>query len=349
MKINLILVLLIVFFSSVYANNKSKILDGYYRKGEILNLKKCLDTLKVSTKEDIAGKLFYYDLLSNSNQNYSILSNKYPETKFGQQAILMQGKRYFLQRDYDRAIKSFSKLNKSYKSLQNYWLALSYFKNEEWRKAIIKAQRYISFSDKSYKKDKCYLIIAISYQNLKFYDKAIHTFKFIRNNVFDIHFIPEIIYRLGICLERKGDSADALEEYSKIINNYSYSPFFIKTENRLSKKDKMKILKNSALISPILKDEKKSLAKIKPDAKQHNYFVKGKYYIQAGAYSSKKYAEIQKNRILKLGLKPFIKLKKYGNKELLTVSLGPFNSKKKAVETNTKLKNKKIKAYIYRL
>ncbi len=345
--------LILFSISTIFAFNKIKMMDEYYHSGKLKELKLCLDTLKVTSNSETAGKLYYFDILKDSDENYPKLSKIYKNTDFGQKAILTKGKELFLKRKYDKAISEFSKLENKFSGKKNYWLALSHFKNSEWRKAIIYAQKFIAFASKSAKKDQCYLIIASSYQNMKYYDKAIDTFKFIAKNVYDIHFIPEITYRLGLCYELKGDSLSALEQYSKVINNYSYSPFFIKTENRLSKSDKKKILKNS--ISKDIQKERIVVEKKKNNLKKSSVknqkvsFEKGKYYIQAGAYSTKKYAEIQRKRIRKLGLNSSIKPKKYGKKQLLTVCLGPYQSKKNAQKIVKKLKRKKIQSYIYKL
>lgn len=354
MRKALIFGLVLLNINTIFAFNKIKVMNDYYQSGNLGKLQTCLDTIKVFNKSEVAAKLYYSDILNNTNANYQKLSTIYQKTNFGQKAILLEGKKYFLKRDYKKSIKEFSRLSKDFSSKKNYWLAISFFKDSQWWKAIIYAQKYIAFAEKSAKKDQCYLIIANSYQNLKFYDKAINTFKFIKKNVFDIHFIPEITYQLGLCYELKGDNLSALDQYSIIVNNYSYSPFFLKTENRLSKSDKKKIMESpnpkDIVDSPIVaskKENQKSQKKIVKSSSE--FFIKGKYYIQAGAYSNKKYAELQKKKILKLGIKSTIKTKKYGKKELLTVSLGPFNSKKNALEITKKLKQNKIKAYIYKL
>ena len=278
-------------------------------------------------------------------QTLLALSENFSDSLYGQKALLELGKIYFLQRKYEKSIEFLRKIYFSEIGEKEFWLAKSYLKNGENRKAIISAQNFISASDDFTKIEESFFIIAEAYIQDKLFAKALHTLETLRTSKYIENHIPLLHYKIGFCYENLKKNQDAIRSYQKLINDFPYTQYSYLAQDRIYNLQKEnEVSEPEEQIASETNKTTKTTDKYYPETK----ISLGEYqtYLQVGAFSSNKNALNFKKKIIQLGFEAIIFSKIKNGKKLFVVAAGPFPDGKKLKEATDRLRKNNISFFV---
>lgn len=117
---------------------------------------------------------------------------------------------------------------------QDYQLALEVYNNRNYKQAIQMFEALLAISQTNSLSDNCRYWIGESYYGLGNYNQAIieftKVFSFNNSNKMDAAQL-----KLGLCYWRLGDTARALQELERVINDYPKSEFVEKAQQFIAK------------------------------------------------------------------------------------------------------------------
>ena len=271
------------------------------------------------------------------------LAEDHLDTYYGQLSLLELAKINLLERKYENAIFLLKKISDTRIEEKEYWLAKSYLKAEDYNKAIISAQNFISdFGNDSEKKaqiETAYFIIIESYFQQNLFKRALNNLEFLRTSKFIHNNIPLLHYKIGLCNEKLKKYENALLSYKKLKMDFPYHQYNYSAEDRIfnmQNGDKIDI------------DFKKinSYRKQETETQSSQNTADFKLYLQVGAFSSEKNAKKIGEKIKKLGYKYILFTKKVNNKTLTVVAAGDFKNDKELGKAAVNLEKNGITSFI---
>lgn len=263
-------------------------------------------------------------------------SSRFPDSEYGQKALLELGKIKLLERDYDGSLKYLKKIHHSKVNDKQYWMSKNYLYLLDYENAIVAAQNYIYDSKEFTKIELSYLLISESYMQKGLYSKALNTLENLRQSQYIINQIPLMLYKMGICKEALKEYQQAANTFKKLKQDYPYSQFSYQAEEHLLD-----------LLSAGKASKPESLhTNITPDPVVTGNTAKGmKDFLQAGAFSSTGNAEKLGEKIKEIGYDYQIYSKVKNGSKLFVVAVGPFDQKALLDTAKGKLKDKGINTY----
>ena len=317
MKKLIILFVLIIFIIQLFSDNSK------------------LEKKFNEAKSQIKSKDFIKDLEE--------LAGNHVDTYYGQLSLLELAKINLLERKYENAIFLLKKISDTRIDEKEYWLAKAYLKAEDYNKAIISAQNFISDfgndSEKTAQIETAYFIIIESYFQQNLFKRALSNLEFLRTSKFIYNNIPLLHYKIGLCNEKLKKYENALLSYKKLKMDFPYHQYNYLAEDRifnLQNGDKIDI------------DFKKinSYRKQETETRNSQNSADFKLYLQVGAFSSEKNAKKLGERIKKLGYKYILFTKKVNNKTLTVVAVGDFKNDKELGKAAVNLEKNGISSFV---
>ncbi|PID28125.1 MAG: hypothetical protein CSB55_06330 [Candidatus Cloacimonadota bacterium] len=309
-----------------------------------------LDTVNVNSDEAIACRSYYEAIMSdNSEQTVFLLEtmkNLFSETKYGQKAMLELSRYYILKRDYEKASALLNSINNPDLSEKNFYLSHIRLKRKKYEESVITAQNFIKSSDDATKKEQAYIFIAESYIKLKKFTRALNTLQYLKKSELLKNCAPLCQFKIGFAYEMSGNYKQAATEYKKVISDFSYTKYSFEAEERIRnmKKD------NAANTGKAAETEEPETSETKNEktvsnAKKDSPKVL-KFYLQAGAFGSKRNADKLAKKIMGKGYPAAVFPKILKGKELQVVAAGPFEKKQQAKTAKEKLLKEDIRSFI---
>jgi len=271
------------------------------------------------------------------------LAGNHLDSFYGQLSLLELAKINLLERKYENAIFLLKKITNPEIEEKEYWLAKAYLKAEDYNKAIISAQNFISDfgndSEKIAQIETAYFIIIESYFQQNLFKRALNNLEFLRTSKFIHNNIPLMHYKIGLCNEKLKKYENALLSYKKLKMDFPYHQYNYLAEDRifnLQNGDKIDI------------DFKKinSYRKQETETRNSQNSADFKLYLQVGAFSSEKNAKKLGEKIKKLGYKYILFTKKVNNKTLTVVAVGDFKNDKELGKAAVNLEKNGISSFI---
>ncbi len=303
-----------------------------------------LVSVNLFSQNDIELKQLFEKAKESNEQSkfipiYENLSANYPDSYYGQLALLELAKIYVLERQYSNAIKSLKMIHHQDIADKQYWLAKAYLKEDKLQLAVVSAQIFISESDDNDKIENAYFIIAEAYIQQNMYKRAFNTLETLRTSKYINNNIPLLHFKMGNCKEFMGKFEDALICYKKLKKDFPYHQYSYLAEDRLFEmKSDNKINVSLSNINSYRQNE----------PKQETEVATGEYkvYLQVGAFSSEERAIKLGKKVKQIGYDFIIFSKTKDNNELFVVAAGPFEKDKKLKEAMKKLEKNDLKSYV---
>lgn len=321
-KIFFLILLLSVFeIFAINADWKKKTIS-YYQQGNIEKVREIIGSFQPFTDADKSFILYYQakiqlDIFSTKT-SFEKLTNTHPETDFGQKAFLELAKIYLLESNFPQAQKCLNNITKSKSENKFFWQAQLYFQSQKFDSAIEESRKFIEKSNDNDLIETSYLLMAESKIKQKKYHEALEILVEFKNSEFIDHQIVGLLYKTGFCNEKIGEIEKATNYYKKVINEYTYTKYANDAQIRLNKIGNLSQVSESNNIPAIIHKPKK-----------------GKNtYLQAGAFSSKKNAELRVTQVKNLHYESHI----FEAKGKFKVAVGPFN-----IDSNLKKAKKVLK------
>lgn len=270
----------------------------------------------------------------NFQKNFEYLASNYPDSYYGQLSMLELAKLCVLKRNYPDATTYLKKINNPKIIDKAYWLAKTYLKLNKNIEAIVTAQNFIYLSNNYDKIEDAYIIIAQAYLQKEYFQKALNTLNTLRKSKYVKNRIALMNYKMAECYEKMGKTEKAIGIYKKIKKEFPYNQYGYRAQDKIQELTSIDDVK-------IVKEKPIDKAAVSPD--------KFDLYLQAGAYGGMKFANLQKDKIKKIGLPVEIgkKTKKSG-KVLYVVYAGPFKNTEELKKASNKLSDKDIQFFIYK-
>jgi len=253
---------------------------------------------------------------------YQKAYQKDPESLYAQKSLLELGKLQLLNRNYETALQYLKKVTNASLQDKEFWLAKTYFKLKKYDNAIISSQNFISDAKDNQSKyseiETAYFLLVESYLQKDLYSKALRNLEYLRKSKYIQNNLPLLRYKIGLCHEKMKDYEQALKDYKKLKRDFPYHQYSYLAEERMMQMSRDKVV-------DIELDSFSTLA----NGKQPSKAATGeglKVYLQIGAFSSTKRAEVQGKKAMNLGLDFSIFPKKVSGKTLYIVAVGPFQN-----------------------
>ncbi len=263
------------------------------------------------------------------------LATDYQDNIYGQKALLELAKISLLNRDYKKSLSYLKKINTSSIKDVSYWFAKVYLKLNKNISAIYSAQNYIYMHPNNLEKDEDMLLtIAEAFIQKKSYYQALATLNSLRKSKYAQNKISLIVYKIGECYENMGKIDKAIKIYKKMKIDFPYDQYTYLAQDR--------IYELASLPENTEENKPKKLDKANVTPKDFDL------YLQVGAYRTKKSADIQKEKLKKLGLDVKIKEKTKNGKPLFVVYSGPFKDTKAMQKASVVLKKNNLDFFIYK-
>ncbi|MBN1948786.1 MAG: SPOR domain-containing protein [Candidatus Cloacimonetes bacterium] len=268
-------------------------------------------------------------------QDLTLLINRYPDSYFTQLAWLELGKMELLARNYSAAESNLLMISDSHITDKQYWLAKSYFNQENYQAAIVSSQNYIFLSQDKDKIESSYFLIIESYIQQKMFVRALNNLEYLRNSEYIRNQIPLLHYKAGYCHEMLNNIQQAFNTYRKLMLEFPYHEYSYLAEDRI-----YELMKNNALDPlstelplPVSDDNKTEPAE-------------RKIYLQVGAFSNRENADKQGVTVKKILQNNYIIFSKQANgKTLFVVAMGPYTDKLKLEKDKLILENNNINSF----
>lgn len=250
-------------------------------------------------------------------QDLTLLVNRYPDSHFAQLAWLELGKMELLARNYSAAESHLLKISDSHITDKQYWLAKSYFNQENYQAAIVSSQNYIFLSQDKDKIESSYFLIIESYIRQKMFVRALNNLEYLRNSEYIRNQIPLLHYKTGYCHEQMNNIAEAVNAYRKLKLDFPYHEYSYLAEDRI-----YELMKNNTL-DPALTELPL------PVSDNHNIQPSERNsYLQVGAFSNRENADKQGMAVKEILNNSYIIFPKQANgKTLFIVAMGPYADK----------------------
>lgn len=344
---------ILLFWISVFSglegrNLTSATLHRLYRLDKRAELQNLLDTLQTEDPALSDCIRFYRAmLLDNGTDVYESLEQLTQTTSDSDcvhRAFLEMGRIDYLKREYERAedhLGAAAPLPE-----RHFWLAETALKlNRSWS-AIHEARKAIEATDDPLRKAGCQLIIAQAHIQRKEYDEAFQTLDSIPEET-DMVLKPFITFQMGFCRERRGDFEAAVRYYRHILKEYSYTQYANPAERRIL------ALRNEPGVEVDLEKLFSARDHSRPDPEMEVVEIQPqpevqlmRYYLQAGAFSTKERAGSQADNIRQAGFSSIIFPKTIHDQTLYVTAAGPFDTREEAESARTSLKNAGIDSWL---
>jgi len=328
---------------SIKALSVKQMEDSFYEG----NFEKNCKGQTVKSPEEISCYDFF--ILKSKNDlitmnKYLSIYSRYPDTFYGQMALLEAGKLYLLNRDYDAAQKNLEKIDAEIIPEKHYWLAHVEFKKANYDKAISYAQKYIIDSKDKARSEVANFIIAESYIQQEKYQRALNTLVYLQESAQIENSIALLHFKTGYSHENTGNIDQATKYYKKVMLDFPYSKYAISAEKRMydlmySKNINITDINTLDQNNP---DINKDLSAPENQIKS----ISHGNYLQTGVFSTISNAENQKKRLNDLDFQSVVFEKIVNNKTFYAVAVGPVKDKKAVKKMTDKLKEKGFECFL---
>lgn len=366
MKLKLfLLVVLAFFYQYAYAD-----FEKNYQNGLVIDTNLSLGQNNSSALDD------FYKAIYSTNDFFAKLvkiSKGNKNNKASSLANYELAKIYTLQRNFKKAKQYANKVNSNF--CHEKFLVLSEIELElaNYSSAIKNAQKYLQKKQSN----RASFIVAEALRRKKKFKAAQVKFNVLTKKA-SSYLTPLAMLHKADCYFEIENQTKATQTLKSLIKKYPYSTCAYKAEDFLLKKNSDEDLLEKQLANIVSKSHASSIYKNKtelsvkplqnlqkqpsqPPVKQQNTkninkllasspstiaLQTKKYYLQAGAFSSKKNANKMENRIKKYGFSTTNYNKIKNGKQLFVVAAGPFNSKLEAKTAKNELNSNKINTFI---
>lgn len=210
-------------------------LEKLYQSGQLSQVKSSLSTLKPRRDEEKA-LVGYYSALCQKTKTEVLaglvtVADSYPKTSYGQLAMLEAAKIHILEREIPRAQALLRGISSADIIERFYWLAVTYYWQEDYSAAIANAENYLRFNPTDSLAESALHLVADSYIAQKKYQSASSSLNKIKK-------LPEpdlqyYYYRLGYAQELMGDYVQATKAYRAGYELDKYSQAAFNIEERI--------------------------------------------------------------------------------------------------------------------
>jgi len=299
-----------------------------------------------------------------------LVISKYPNSEYAQRSRLELAKMQVLEREITAAGENLKKITSNYLLERHYWLALCYWWEDDYAKAIGSVENYLRLAPKGVYCEDAYYLLAECYLAQQKAYSAITTLSKLQSLQLPDLDQQYLLYRTGYCYEISDKLTEAVGYYRQGYELDKYSQIAYTIEDRLfDLKYKSKTIDISFLYpysvlqiapppeevsstSPLLPNgsiEPKSPAAPPPNM-DDPIKLKGKpqngFYIQAGRFSQEANANklVLTIRLLSLPAAYYEDIS--ANKKTWVVISGAYENKDKAEEARSLLMSKDINCFV---
>lgn len=217
-------------FGLAWAQLKSGQINQSIETFEAIKDKAESKTIKISALVQIADAYQDIEQFDKALEVYDKILRDYPDNAYADYIQFRQGVILLKLNKTEAATLSFQSLQANFQKSKylndaRYYLALTYFKKEDWKTAKEKIQDFISKQDdkKEYMAEAHY-ILGLSNFNLKDYPEALQTFqKIIKNFPEQFNMVRNSELNIAKCLYNTKKIDEALQNFKSIINKYPES------------------------------------------------------------------------------------------------------------------------------
>ena len=171
--------------------------------------------------------------LGEFNKALSILSKaaeKFPNSKFIQDAFFSTGAVYYDKGEYENAIEIFDRFLKLFPNSQNYkdalfFLSYSYFRLGYWDKSAMYFRRFVKEFPKDELTPEAYFNIGESYYNMGKYEEAIREYSNVYRMFPNDELAPMALYSEGWCYYELQKPEQMVESFKQLAKRYPKSEY----------------------------------------------------------------------------------------------------------------------------
>jgi len=204
------------------------------------------------------------------------------------------------------------------------------FLNEDYKAAILEAEKVLAVSGYSRELDELYYILGLSYLKEGNYLRSSDIFEIVINEFKGSSFEDDCVLGLGDTYFLKGDYVKAANYYKALMNKGSGNKLYAQACYRMSECSvKLGDVKEAAGYLGKLKSNFPSNIETKADKDLSGSELK--YTVQVGVFSRKTNAEQLLQKLVKKGYPAYIEEIKAGDKAMHRVRVGKFSSQKEAI------------------
>jgi tetratricopeptide (TPR) repeat protein len=343
-----------------------------YEKGELERCGNLINKSQPESPEESSVVLYFKAMLSTEvdsvRNHFQSLISTYPQTPYGQQAMLDLGCLSLLDREYSKALEFFNSITDPGLTEKHYWIANTYLQKGDYSNAINSGNQFIRLNRTSSRLEDTYFLVTDAYISLNQFNNAITTLKKLLSQPDQIHDEQYLRYRYGYAAEMLGYRAEAISQYRQgyEINRFSQLAYLI--EDRLFEMyagpgpsiDLSFLYPHSELPPPdiVLAEANKANKTIETENPDSTGIIKPEdnkipadstqsgLYLQAGRFSVQANADRLGERIGKLG-QPTRVLKSTQFRDISwLVIVGPYQTQLNAVSAKQLLMENEIESFI---
>ena len=265
------------------------------------------------------------------NDSYLTFAENNSEHIWGQLAFLELAKINILTENFNKANDYLVKITLPKISEKYFWETQINLAQNNYREAIISAQKFIMKSDDFDKIEIAYFFIAEGYFQQKMFKRALNTLESLRTSEYIKNEIPFLYYNMGNCYEFMGNFSDADNCYKKVKQVAPHSDVCSLADERIFQLQKNNSLKFEE--KPEIKFEKIETLKTKLPIP-----TDGKIYYQIGAFGVEKNAKNMWKKMKDFKLNSIMFTKTKNGTKLFVVAVGPIENDLKLKEISDQLK-----------
>ncbi len=297
-----------------------------------------------------AAKLYFSGKLAKTTdktfQFFSQASTNYPNTDYGQLALLEGVKIDFFNRNYDQALVSLQKIKDCPE--KDYWKIRSYYFKNRLNEMMESANTLFKRYPQSEYVPEIYCLILETYQNankMSEFNIVKENFKYHKNY---LDFEPFVLYNEGLLMEKQQLYSKALLSFNQLVEKYPSSQYRVNADDKIIIINKI-VQQNK----PELSETPQTIAQPQVPKGNQNKPVtcekleKGQAYLQYGVFALLKSAETYKKSLESQGITPFVIEKMINDKAHFAVIQGPFKDKTEAMEFLQKTKANNINSFLF--
>ncbi len=168
------------------------------------------------------------------------LREKFPQSKYSQEAYFKLGNFYYNQKKYTEAIKEFKKIsqffpNSSLLSESDYWMGWSYYKLNEYQEASEYFKKVREYEENLELSQRALFMVAESLYNLKDYQKAREEYRSFIEKYSKAELSEDAQYAIAWTFLENKEYESSIAEFKKLISVYPESKFMEESQFRIAK------------------------------------------------------------------------------------------------------------------
>ncbi|MDP8212183.1 MAG: tetratricopeptide repeat protein [Candidatus Zapsychrus exili] len=218
------------YFGLAWSHLKSGDLKSSINSFETIKNKTKSQSAKISALTQIGDAYQDANMLDKAIEAYDQVLKDYPNNPYTDYVQYRQGIALLKMDKIESATLSFQGLEANFPQSNylndiKYYLAVIYFKKEDWTSAKEQVEDFIDGLPESHEfLAESYYILALSQFNLQKYDEAIKTYnKIIKNYPYQSTIIKSSEIAIAKCLYKKGSVNEALKRFNLLINKFPNS------------------------------------------------------------------------------------------------------------------------------